>query len=373
MKQQFFNTLNEGNGNVSILLYGEIGEGMPVDSKAIVEELITLSARHPKIDVRINSNGGDVFSGMAIFNALKTSKADITVYVDGVAASIAAIIALCGKPLYMAPYAKLMLHNVTAGTYGNVKQMEQTLQLMKQLHADLSNMTAAKLNITPEEVERRFFDGVDHWLTAQEALQMKLIDGIYETDAEDAPKAGENVYQHFNNRLGNFQQKGGRQSFFSYFGELKAKAEKWDAYQRTHTAFDNCIRELETLGELKDSDKLMLQNASKGNPIEFKRLVDAKRTEMLNEAQATLNDLIHRRALWRYFNTEKKRETLKEFAMSQPRVFQMVFGAFQQPIMEVWEGDMRANWTLEDYRKRDPLALQRDPYLAERLAGKQSF
>lgn len=373
MKQQFFNTLNEGNGNVSILLYGEIGEGMPVDSKAIVEELITLSARHPKIDVRINSNGGDVFSGMAIFNALKTSRADITVYVDGVAASIAAIIALCGKPLYMAPYAKLMLHNVTAGTYGNVKQMEQTLQLMKQLHADLSNMIAAKLNITAEDVERRFFDGVDHWLTAQEALQMKLIDGTYETDEEDAPKAGEDVYQHFNNRLGNFQQKGGRQSFFSYFGELKAKAEKWDAYQRTHTAFDNCIRELETLGELKNSDKWMLQNASKGNPIEFKRLVDAKRTEMLNEAQATLNDLIHRRALWRYFNTEKKRETLKEFAMSQPRVFQMVFGAFQQPIVEVWEGDMRANWTLEDYRKRDPLALQRDPYLAERLAGKQSF
>ena len=373
MKQQFFNTLNEGNGNVSILLYGEIGEGMPVDSKAIVEELITLSARHPKIDVRINSNGGDVFSGMAIFNALKTSKADITVYVDGVAASIAAIIALCGKPLYMAPYAKLMLHNVTAGTYGNVKQMEQTLQLMKQLHVDLSNMIAAKLNITAEDVERRFFDGVDHWLTAQEALQMKLIDGIYETDAEDAPKAGEDVYQHFNNRLGNFQQKGGKQSFFSYFGELKEKAEKWDAYQRTHTVFDNCIRELETLGELKNSDRLMLQNASKGNPIEFKRLVDAKRTEMLNEAQATLNDLIHRRALWRYFNTEKKREILKEFAMSQPRVFQMVFGAFQQPIVEVWEGDMRANWTLEDFRKRDPLALQRDPYLAERLAGKQSF
>lgn len=373
MKQQFFNTLNEGNGNVSILLYGEIGEGMPVDSKAIVEELITLSAHHPKIDVRINSNGGDVFSGMAIFNALKTSKADITVYVDGVAASIAAIIALCGKPLYMAPYAKLMLHNVTAGTYGNVKQMEQTLQLMKQLHVDLSNMIATKLNITPEEVERRFFDGVDHWLTAQEALQMKLIDGIYETDAEDAPKAGEDVYQHFNNRLGNFQQKGGRQSFFSYFGELKAKAEKWDAYQRTHTAFDNCIRELETLGELKDSDKLMLQNASKGNPVEFKRLVDIKRKEMLNVAKKAFETISHKQGLWRYFNVNRDWEMLSEFALSQPRLFQKIFGAFKRPIVDVWEGDLRANWTLEDYRKRDPLALQRDPNLAERLAGKQQF
>lgn len=368
MTQHFFNTLNGKENSVSILLYGDIGEGQQVDSKAVVEELITLAARYPKIDVRINSCGGDVFSGMAIFNALKTSKADITVYIDGVAASIAAIVALCGKPLYMAPYAKLMLHSVKAGGYGDAKQLEQTIQLINQLHGDLSNMVSARLNITPEEVEQRFFDGTDHWLTAQEALQMKLINGIYETDTTEAPKAGEDVYQYFNNRLGGIQSS--KQGFFADFAELKEKAERWDAYQRTNSTFENKIKELEVLGDLKPSEKMMLQNASKGSPIEFKRLMDAKKTEMLNEAQKSFEELTHTRGLWRYFNLPKAKEILNEFALSQPRLFQKVFGAFQRPITEVWEGDMRASWTLEDYRRYDPLALQRNPDLALKLSGK---
>ena len=197
---------------------------------------------------------------------------------------------------------------------------------------------------------------------------MKLINGIYETDATEAPKAGEDVYQYFNNRLGGIQSS--KQGFFADFAELKEKAERWDAYQRTNSTFENKIKELEVLGDLKPSEKMMLQNASKGNPIEFKRLMDAKRTEMLDEAQKALENLTNTRGLWRYFNLPKDKELLREFALSQPRLFQKVFGAFQRPITEVWEGDMRASWTLEDYRRYDPLALQRNPDLALKLSGK---
>ena len=87
MKQQFFNTITSDD-EVSILLYGDVGQYQPVDSARVVSELLALSKQYDKIDVRINSNGGDVFSGMAIYNALRTSKANITIYVDGVAASI---------------------------------------------------------------------------------------------------------------------------------------------------------------------------------------------------------------------------------------------------------------------------------------------
>ena len=105
---KFFNTI-PGDGEVAILLYGDVGDGQKVDSGRVVSELMALQAQYDKIDVRINSNGGDVFSGIAIYNALRTSKADITIYVDGVAASIAGIIALCGKPLYMSPYTSVPL------------------------------------------------------------------------------------------------------------------------------------------------------------------------------------------------------------------------------------------------------------------------
>lgn len=115
MTSRFFNVI-PGDGSAALLLYGDIGDGYKVESGRIVSELLALQAQYKKIDVRINSRGGDVFSGMAIYNALRQSKSDITIYIDGVAASIAAIIALCGKPLYMSPYAKLMLHSVSGGT-----------------------------------------------------------------------------------------------------------------------------------------------------------------------------------------------------------------------------------------------------------------
>ena len=115
MTSRFFNVI-PGDGSAALLLYGDIGDGYKVESGRIVSELLALQAQYKKIDVRINSRGGDVVSGMAIYNALRQSKSDITIYIDGVAASIAAIIALCGKPLYMSPYAKLMLHSVSGGT-----------------------------------------------------------------------------------------------------------------------------------------------------------------------------------------------------------------------------------------------------------------
>ena len=112
MKKKFSNII-KGDGKTIIMLYGEVGEGCSVDSSRVVSELFAHENQDCKIEVRINSQGGDVFSGMAIYNALRQSKGDITIYIDGVAASIAAIIALCGKPLLMSPYAKLMLQIIS--------------------------------------------------------------------------------------------------------------------------------------------------------------------------------------------------------------------------------------------------------------------
>ena len=102
-----------GTDACCILLYGDIGEyDDNVRSGDIARELLEAEALTGKVDVRINSNGGEVYSGIAIFNALKNSKADITIYVDGIAASMASVIALCGKPVQMSRYARLMLHSV---------------------------------------------------------------------------------------------------------------------------------------------------------------------------------------------------------------------------------------------------------------------
>jgi ATP-dependent Clp protease, proteolytic subunit ClpP len=201
VQKKFFNII-PGDGEVAILLYGDVGDGQRVDSGRVVAELMALQSQYSKIDVRINSRGGDVFNGIAIYNALRTSKADITVYIDGVAASIAGIIALCGKPLYMSPYAKLMLHSVSGGAWGNASDLRSMAEQMEVLQGDLAAMIAGRCGMDKEEVLAKYFDEKDHWLNANEALEMKLIDGIYDMDGE-AVNAGstDEIYTYFNNRL----------------------------------------------------------------------------------------------------------------------------------------------------------------------------
>lgn len=201
---KLLNYIPKADGGATILLYGDVGHWNDIDSQRVVAELLALEAQYNTIDVRINSNGGDVFSGIAIFNALRASKADIKIYIDGIAASIAGVIALCGKPLYMSQYARLMLHKVSGGAYGSAKELRETADLIEKLEVDLASMIASKVGLTKEEIHARYFaDGADHWLTAQEALDLKMIDGIHDLpDTPDLSDAStDDIYKVFNNRL----------------------------------------------------------------------------------------------------------------------------------------------------------------------------
>lgn len=202
---KFFNYVPKSDGGATILLYGDVGPWGDIDSQRVVTELLALEREYKAIDVRINSTGGDVFTGIAIFNALRQSKADIKIYVDGIAASIAGVIALCGKPLYMSQYARLMLHKVSGGAYGSAKELRETADLIENLEGSLAEMVAQRVKLTKEEVHSRYFaDGKDHWLTAKEALDLGMIDGIHDLPEEtdlDESSSTDDIYQVFNNRL----------------------------------------------------------------------------------------------------------------------------------------------------------------------------
>ena len=201
----FNNVIQTPDGVSRILLYGDVGEGCRVDSARVVAELMSIEAESSRIEVHINSRGGDVFHGMAIYNALAASKADITLYIDGIAASIAAVIALCGKPLYMARHAKLMLHAVSGGTYGTADELRQTAEMIESLERDLADMIAKRCNDAADNVAAKYFrDGADHWFSATEAEQLKLIDGIIDGPAVPPSDQEEEIYQfinQYNNRM----------------------------------------------------------------------------------------------------------------------------------------------------------------------------
>ncbi len=205
--KKIFNII-PGNGSCCLLLYGEIGG--EVRSGDVMRELLEAERSYGRIDVRINSNGGEVYAGIAIFNALRQSKADIHIFIDGIAASMASAIALCGKPVEMSRYARLMIHTVRGGCWGTKDDMAACIKELDVLEGVLCSMYAARLGKSESDIRGAYFDGKDHWLTAQEALEQGFIDGIYDIEDTQAAKplgtltdksTAEEIYAIFNNRL----------------------------------------------------------------------------------------------------------------------------------------------------------------------------
>lgn len=198
---RYFNIQTGADGAVTIFLYGEIGDYAELKSGNVAAELKMAESSGAPVEIRINSIGGEVYSGIAIYNMIKSSKADIRIYVDGVAASMAAVIALCGKPVEMSKYSRLMLHSVSGGCYGNKTELRRCIDEIEDLEESLSDILAAKLKMDKETVRSTYFNDVDHWLTAQEALELGFVDAIYDSDPVPAESTPEQIYNIYNNRL----------------------------------------------------------------------------------------------------------------------------------------------------------------------------
>lgn len=163
-----------------ILLYGEIGSYGDVTAQNIVTRLMEAEQTYHKIDVRINSVGGEVETGIAIFNALRQSKADITIYIDCIAASTASFIAACGRTVKMSRYARMMLHRPSGGAWGDASHLKNYIAQLEQIEEVLCRIYAERTGRTVEDIRTTYMDGEDHWLTADEALSLGFVDEIYD-------------------------------------------------------------------------------------------------------------------------------------------------------------------------------------------------
>lgn len=198
----FKSILNEQTA--CLLLYGEIsdegGEGK-IASRDIVNELMYLDGAYENLNIRINSIGGDVYPGIAIFNAIRQCKSNVTIYIDGIAASIAGVIALCGRRVEMSRYARMMLHNVSGGCYGNKKDLQDMISTIESLEDTIAEIISERCGKDKEKVKSTYFDGTDHWLKADEALGLGLINAIYDVEAVPAESTTDDIYRIFTNRL----------------------------------------------------------------------------------------------------------------------------------------------------------------------------
>lgn len=164
-----------------IYLYDEIGF-WGVQAEDVVRDI--LAVKTPVIHLHLNSPGGDVFEGLAIYNALKKSPAEVEVIVDGIAASIASIIALGGKKVTMGEGSFIMIHNPWTIAMGDATQMKKTADILDKIGAELASIYARAMGKTVEECLKIMADET-YW-NADEALENAFAHTIEKkADTED--------------------------------------------------------------------------------------------------------------------------------------------------------------------------------------------
>ncbi|WP_294981644.1 head maturation protease, ClpP-related [uncultured Microbacterium sp.] len=167
-----------------VLIYEQIGEsfwGGGVSAKQFAEDFAAITA--PNINVRINSPGGSVFDGQAIFNAIDRHPSKVTTHIDGLAASIASVIALAGDEVVMASNALYMIHDPWAAAVGDASEMRKTADLLDKIAGQLVDTYAAKSGQDPADIAEAMH--AETWYTAAEALDLGLIDRIAGETSEE--------------------------------------------------------------------------------------------------------------------------------------------------------------------------------------------
>jgi len=199
LKQHWQIIANKRTGKATIFIYGYIDSFGAFSASEFVKQLTALEKDHGAIDVRINSGGGDVFEGIAIFNAMQRCKAKIETFIDGLAASMASIIALGGDKVHMAKNARMMIHQASGGGHGKSDDLRNTADVIDGINTIMAATYAGKSGKTSAEVKEKWMNGKDNWLTAEDALADKLIDAIYDGDEMAAPTASteKEICQHY--------------------------------------------------------------------------------------------------------------------------------------------------------------------------------
>ena len=175
-KRQWYSFKNMDSGTPELFIYDDIDDWWGVSAQSVVDQIRDLDATD--IDVRINCRGGMVFEGIAIYNALRLHKASIHVKIDGLAASIASVIAMAGDTVTMAENSMMMIHNPYGWASGDAEAMRKTADVMDKIADSIAVSYTGRTGKTIEEMKALMDD--ETWFTAAEALEIGLVDQVDE-------------------------------------------------------------------------------------------------------------------------------------------------------------------------------------------------
>lgn len=364
---RYYNRLVTDKNKCTVYLYGAIGDSSgTVSSEEIVTELSEADKTGKPIEVRINSNGGEVYAGIAIFNALRNCEGTVSIYVDGVAASIASIIALCGKPVKMSAHARLMLHRVSGTCCGTAEEMRVCIEEMEGLEDTLCLIYAARCKKSPEEIRREYFDGKDHWITAQQAVTLGFVDGISDTNnlknfvSENEDEDGSNfaLKSELCNLLG-LSTDSTEETIYRAVKHLVRAGKFKDTQKRIENAIIN--------GWIENGQKVMFTALAKSNKAAFESFIEERQqkdrqraAEILNGAVSVGRLLPSERALYKKVGDAMGAKMLTELLDVKP------YPKRAAHMISLYARDKK-DWSLDDWRTYAPDELAKNPLLYEKL------
>jgi ATP-dependent Clp endopeptidase proteolytic subunit ClpP len=194
-KANFYEILNKSaeTKTVDILIYGTIPSfeedswKMKNTAERFVVDFKAMEKEYDRINIHINSPGGSLYHGFPIFNAIVNSKKDVHTYNDGLAASMGGLLLLAGKKVHMAKNAMLMIHNALSFAYGNSQELKDHADKLDKYDGIIAQHFADKSGKDIADIQTKYLDYKDHFLTADEALKEGFVDVIEDYESEDAP------------------------------------------------------------------------------------------------------------------------------------------------------------------------------------------
>lgn len=184
ISHEFKAEISEDTNSSTLTIYGDIGESWWNESTSAVDverELKNITS--DSITVKLNSGGGDVFDGIAIYNQLKNHSAEIVVQVDGLAASAASIIAMAADKLLMNTGSMMMIHEASTVAWGTKADIKKTLNALEGIDKSIADIYMTRFQGERSEIVTMIEN--ETWFTSGEAVDVGLADEVNEVKEEE--------------------------------------------------------------------------------------------------------------------------------------------------------------------------------------------
>lgn len=132
------------------------------------------------ITIWINSPGGDCIAASQIYSMLMDYKGDVTVKIDGIAASAASVIAMAGTKVLMAPTALMMIHNPATAAFGDHEDMQKAIEMLSEVKESIINAYEIKTGLSRAKLSHLM--DAETWMNAHKAMELGFSDGVLENE-----------------------------------------------------------------------------------------------------------------------------------------------------------------------------------------------